>query len=187
MDGSPDSGGVPARWGLDVDRCRRSGTSSAIHPSRHLHGEKRAARPGGSETSTESYWAFWSDTSHHFLAQYLFPVSPGDKIFASLVLADGQWLPTIDDLSSSFSTRDEARASFRRAEWAQEHVIVAGDGDGYPRLSTVTFSDLEVNSADPSHAGLYSLSMTLTGQGHIAPSALVGDSFAVGQPTPGSS
>lgn len=142
----------------------------------------------GTRARTAVYRAWWSDTVHHYLPQYLFEVAPGDRIFASLVLADGQWSPTLNDetsgASANFSTHQETRGPFSVAEWAQEHAM-GSHGDGYPRLSTVTFTNLTVDAAAPRPSKMYSLSMSSTGRGLIAPSRLRRDSFSIGQPATG--
>jgi len=145
--------------------------------------------PGVSIAPTASYWAFWSDTRHGYRGRFLFDVSAGDRITASLVFRGGRCWPAIEDVTSRrlarFSTRDETGAAFTRAGWTQEHVMDRQDADGYPSLSTVTFSDLAINGSPPSQDGLYPLTMTLNDQTSIVPSPVTHDSFTVGQPAPG--
>jgi hypothetical protein len=142
--------------------------------------------PGAGTGSTPSYWAFWSDTDHHFFGQFLFNVFPGDAISARLVLAGARWLLTLTDVthrhSTTFTTVDEADASFDDADWLQEHVMSSRDGYGYPRLSTVAFENLAVNLEPPSAAALSPDSMTLSGPQLLTPGPFDDDAFVVGQP-----
>jgi hypothetical protein len=135
-----------------------------------------------------AYYAFWSDTTNHFHPHFLFRVDPGDVVSASLALADGQWkLAIVDETSgvtAHFSTDDEASASFNLAEWLQEDVTDAMTGKPfpYPRLTNIRFRRLEVDSATPMYADLYSQWMSASGV-NWAPSPLHRDSFALRRAT----
>jgi hypothetical protein len=128
------------------------------------------------------YRAFWTDTVHHFLPVNLFPVRPGDSLWASLTHRRRRWAVAIRDLTSGtgtqVTTQQEGRASFDWAEWEQEDVGLVGQPFDYPRLSTVGFQRLEVNGRPPALAGLYSSWMTKDRQ-RLAPSDLKNDSFSL--------
>ena len=130
------------------------------------------------------YQAFWSDTRHHFLSQQLFRVAVGDNISASLTLADKRWTLTIADrtsgASASFSTREEADASFNQAGWEEEDPRGRATGKPvpYPRLTAVRFRHLAVNSAVPRYADMYSQWMSVDG-GNLAPVPVRQDSFTL--------
>jgi hypothetical protein len=145
-------------------------------------------RAVGTSGSAAFYTAWWSDTDRDDLPQDLFPVSPGDRIFASLILADGRWRLTLEDktspvASTSFSTRQETDGPFTTAEWTQEHIMgPEGHGYGYPRLSTIRFSDVAVDGAAPSPRGMYPQSMSLGGTRLMVPSSVSNDAFSIAQP-----
>jgi protein-disulfide isomerase len=160
--------------------------AEAIHPHNAFiqigTQEERVAPPGRAPENV--YFAWWSDIGHEFLAQHLFRVKPGDSLSASLVLAPpGQWTLTIADSTSGtsahFSTNEETNAEFNQAEWLQEHP--GGEGQiplPYPQLTTVHFRQLQVNSAAPKYADLYSQWMSVIGRS-LAPSPLRDDSFTI--------
>jgi hypothetical protein len=130
------------------------------------------------------YGAFWSDAKQHGRARWLLPVNAGDLVSASLRLTNHQWALAIVDRSSGdtvhFSTLDEADASFSWAEWKQEDALNGNKGRSfpYPRLSTVRFSSLLVNSTAPSSRDLVPTWMTIDGR-DFAPTRLAGDSFGL--------
>ncbi len=144
------------------------------------------ARRSGA-TVTEDF-AFWSDTSHHFHAQTLFAVHPGDRISARLVLAHRKWALTIIDATSGasahFLTAQETHAPFNLAEWLQEDIQdkVTGKPYPYPHLTTVGLRALAVNGRKPSYAEMDSQWMSI-GKENLAPSRLRDDSFALGAAT----
>jgi hypothetical protein len=123
------------------------------------------------------YYAFWADTSHGYHARPLFAVGPGNDVVARLMLAGGRWRLSILDKTSgaaaSFSTAEEARASFITAEWLQEDAArtTRGIPSPYPRLANVGFRQVAVNSAAPSEAGLNSVWMSVNGT-TLAPTPL---------------
>jgi Peptidase A4 family len=148
--------------------------------------EGRFASPDGRHSS-DVYWAFWTDTRHHFLPITLFPVQPGDRIDAALTLRQGQWTISLVDLSSrtsvTFSTSEEARSSFVCGEWQQEDVGSVQRPGPYPLLSPLTFSDLRANGSAPDSAHLASASMNFD-RSTLAPSRLADDSFTLRQESP---
>ncbi len=97
------------------------------------------------------YYAFWSDVAHHYHPISLFQVSPGDVLRARMTLADGKWTLAIDDATSGatahLTTTDETTAAFNQAQWTQEDVTDGKNNKAfpYPRLASVTFSDIGVN------------------------------------------
>ncbi|MGD1058902.1 MAG: G1 family glutamic endopeptidase [Solirubrobacteraceae bacterium] len=136
---------------------------------------------------TQDY-AFWSDVANHFHAHLLFPVYPGDRISASLMLAHRQWMLTIVDKTSRatahFATRDEASASFNQAEWLQEDPRNGFTHKPalYPRLSAIRFRRLYINSVMPAYRDLYSQWMSANGV-NFGPSPLRQDAFTLGPAT----
>lgn len=146
-----------------------------LPPSRVAHREPR-------------YYAFWSDVKHSFHPQFIFVVKPEDVLSASLDLTHGHWVLAIRDHSTSassrFSTADEAHASFNLAEWTQEDVTSQATKKvaPYPRLTTVGFRGLAVNSTPPAYGDLYSTWMSANGV-YWAPTPLRGDSFTLRKAT----
>jgi hypothetical protein len=132
------------------------------------------------------FFAWWSDTAHHFYPVPLFfvPVRPGDRVSASLRLRRGHWTVSISDARTRtrarFLTRQETRARFNLAIWTQEdptdpRTLKQGP---YPELSAISFSRLAVNSAVPLGADLLSQWMSENGQ-ILGPTQLVDDGFAL--------
>jgi hypothetical protein len=82
-------------------------------------GTNEARSISGTGRVSDAYYAFWTDTVHHFEPIGLFAVRPGDRISASLVLSHRRWTVSIVDHSSgahrTVSTRDEAAARFELA------------------------------------------------------------------------
>jgi signal peptidase I len=144
--------------------------------------------PAAAAKPNLDYIAFWSDTARDFHPQPLFPVNPGDDIFASLTLARGRWTLAIVDKASGaeahFATREDANASFNEAQWMQEDIrdTTAKRPFPYPRLTAVAFHRLTVNSVPPSYSDLYSQWMSENGSS-LAPIALHDDSFIVRRAT----
>ena len=143
--------------------------------------EGRFASPNGARDD-DAYWAFWSDTRHHFLPITLFPVSAGDRIDAALALRDGQWMISIEDRTSrtsvTYSTSDEAQTSFAMGEWTQEDVGTVRRPGPYPPLSQLTVSGLRANGSAPDHRQLESVWMS-SNRGTLAPTRLARDSFTL--------
>jgi hypothetical protein len=133
------------------------------------------------------YYAFWSDTKREFHPQFLFRVSPGDDLRASLALAHKRWTLAIVDQTSGasahFSTGDEAHGSFNEGEWTQEDVeATPGKLYPYPRLSEVGFRRLAINGSVPNYGEMYSTWMSVNG-GYLAPTRLRGNSFTLRRAT----
>lgn len=130
------------------------------------------------------YEAFWSDPKWGFHPLFIFRVNPGDDVLASLTLEHKRWMLAIVDATSGaaayFSTRDETHASFNEAEWTQEDVMNDATGKPFPnpRLTTVGFRRLTVNSGVPTYAKLYSTWMSINGSS-LAPTPLHNDSFTL--------
>jgi len=131
------------------------------------------------------YFAWWSDTALHFMPVPLFAdMRPGDRVTASLSLGRGHWTGSISDArtrtGARFSTTQETRERLNLTEWIQEDPTDLGTRKHvpYPDLSPISFSRLEVNSAVPLAADLWSLWMSENGQ-ILGPSPLVADGFAL--------
>jgi Peptidase A4 family len=132
------------------------------------------------QKTVDVYYTFWSDVARHFKAKLLFPVSPGDSLSASLVLAHKQWILAIADNASGkkahLSIAGEARAPFNQAEWTQEDPGSEGDHARYPRMTVPVFQHLTVNSTEPAPA--YSQWMSVN-HGNLAPTVVHDDSFTL--------
>jgi hypothetical protein len=134
-------------------------------------------------------YAFWSDIGHHFRAQPLFIVKPGDRLAASLLLLSGRWRVSIVDLTSGkrsrFHTAEEAAFSFNMAEWLQEDPTSSSTHRplAYPVLSDVHFRRLRLDSTAPRYGALYSQWMSLR-LGSLEPSPLRDDAFFVHRARP---
>jgi hypothetical protein len=134
------------------------------------------------------YTAFWTDTTHHFLARELFGVAAGDRMSARLSLARGRWTVSVTDHTSrqhaQLTTTDEGHARLTMAEWYAEHVISSTGQKpiAYPMTTTLRFTGLLVNGHQPVARRLLSHWMTLPGH-DLAPSAADADAFAVAAAT----
>jgi hypothetical protein len=132
----------------------------------------------------DDYYAFWTDTAHHFEPIRLFDVHAGDQIETGLSLGHGTWRVRILDATSGarsdFATRDETGVTFNAAEWSQEHVTREQDDaeTPYPETTPVVMSQLKVNSTSPEPELLWSRWMSENGR-YLAPTPLAGDSFAL--------
>jgi hypothetical protein len=157
-------------------------TSSASGPFIQIGTEEWDADPA--RDPRRSYFAFWSDTKHHYLDQPLFNIDPGDTVSATLKLTGGRWVLGIIDTTTGtnayFSTAQETNGSFTQASWLQEHVVGTRPRRpfAYPRLTTVGFRGLRVNSTAPSYGDLCPSWMSENGQ-TLAPTALHADSFTL--------
>jgi hypothetical protein len=123
------------------------------------------------------YTAFWSDTQHHYRAQRLLEVRAGDRISASLTLAEGRWTLAIADRTSgarrSFSTTEEAGAAFDQGEWTREDPTNGETHEHvpYPRLARVRFDGMRLDGRLPGYGALYSVWMSAWTRG--APASCV--------------
>lgn len=139
--------------------------------------------------SDDYYYAFWSDTRHHFYPVDLFDVQPGDRITAAMALSKGRcrWTLSISDARARatrrFSTADEGAGRFNEGQWLQEHRTKGPSP--YLTLADVRFSGLKVNGAPPRYADVYAQWMTLPAGRSLAPSPLAGDRFTLGPATLG--
>jgi hypothetical protein len=131
-----------------------------------------------------AYFAFWSDTARHFHPLFLFPVSPGDELSASMTLGPRGWALSIKDetsgASASLTTTYALGARYNEVEWTQEDVTDGRTSKPfpYPRLSTVVFTHLTVNSHAPGAGAVYSQPMSEPGVS-LTPSTLSDDAFAL--------
>jgi hypothetical protein len=138
------------------------------------------------QKAVDVYSTFWSDTAHHYQAEQLFPVSPGDTLSASLTLASKQWTLAITDSTSRreahFSIADELEAPFNQAEWTQEDPGHENDHARYPQMAAPVFQHLTVNSTAPAPAylALFSGWMSVD-HSNLAPTAVHNDSFTLQQ------
>lgn len=98
------------------------------------------------------YYAFWSDTANDDVAQRLFPVTPGDAVFAGAAHTAHGWRLTFRDLTSgrsrSFTVRYARNVGFSVKDWAVEDTSGCAVSP-YPQTSTVTMKDLKLNGKRP--------------------------------------
>jgi Peptidase A4 family len=160
------------------------GLTSASTPFIQVGTEEavNACLPGFSGCPPIVYSAWWSDTARGFLAQPLpMSVRPGDRVTARLRLARGRWTVSISDARTSvqrrISTHQETHAHFNRAEWVQEDPLNERT-DKQASFSTVSLSQLAVNTGAPLGADLLSLWMSENGR-VLGPSPLRDDGFAL--------
>lgn len=145
---------------------------------------ERGGWPKHRHRALERDFAFWSDGAHHYRAQFIFVVGPGDRVSAIIRPSAGRWTLTIRDLTSGtiayITIPEEAGASFAQAEWVQEDPRSSMDHSPvfYPRLSDVRFAELEVDARRPSYATLYATWMSLR-MVALAPSPLRDGSFYI--------
>jgi hypothetical protein len=147
-------------------------------------GINEECEPDSSGHGVDYYYAFWSDTAHHFHPEFLFGVQPEDTIAATLDHRAGRWQVSIKDAAAghqaAFVTRDEASARFDLAEWLQEDITQVKNNQPfpYPHLRTVTIRDLRVDSVAPSYASVESQWMSENHQ-NLGPSPLRDGRFSL--------
>jgi hypothetical protein len=138
-------------------------------------------RPDG---KPDQYFAFWTDTARSFRPVPLFLVAPGDRLAASLVLADHRWMVAISDLANHrharFTTTEEGHASFGIATWLQEDPLDVNHRRlaPYPELSGLQIAGLSENGHAPS-AELTNVQWMSRGQQVLAPTVLDHDAFTL--------
>ncbi len=115
--------------------------------------------PGLFQDGTTSYcvngqegdWSWWTDAAEAYSSQLLFPVAPGDLIYAQVYQeASGEWAYDIQDLTSqvSSSAAPAAPESYSgpgtTAEWIAEDPGDPSTDEPYPlaNFGSVTFTDL---------------------------------------------
>ncbi|MGA2470909.1 MAG: G1 family glutamic endopeptidase [Solirubrobacteraceae bacterium] len=182
----------PGRAGTWIG-AQTPGDSSAPFIQIGTNEERHAADRQAAVPRSNFYYAFWSDTLHHFHPQFLFLVRPGDRISASLSLARGRWRLAIVDPAShevtSFLTTDEAHGAFNEAQWLQEDITDTVTPRNslypYPQLSRVLFTRLTVNHAPPRPGNLNSEWMSPERRGYIAPTPVRDDGYSLRHATLG--
>lgn len=131
-------------------------------------------------TGAEASYAFWSDVAHHFLPVFLFRVSNGDMIAASIRRTQGAWRLTISDItanvSRSFAVPVETSGTGGFAEWLQEDPGSPHRRAVYPKLGDVEMRELEVNRKPVPVAQMESQWMTVNGA-TVGPSPIHQGSF----------
>lgn len=105
-------------------------------------------------SSTDQYYAFWSDTAKSFRPLFLLGVKPGDSVKTSMALKPEGWSLTLDDITSgkarTVQTRYGASDQFNSCEWFQENPVYGQfDHTDYPSLSMVTFRKMALNHSTP--------------------------------------
>ena len=115
--------------------------------------------PGLFQDGTTSYcvngqegdWSWWTDAAEAYSSQLLFPVAPGDLIYAQVYQeASGEWAYDIEDVTSqvSSSAAPAAPESYSgpgtTAEWIAEDPGDPSTDEPYPLadFGSVTFTDL---------------------------------------------
>jgi hypothetical protein len=132
------------------------------------------------------YYAFWTDTDHHFHPISFMTVLPGERVSASLTLAGGRWRIRFVDHTSGQSreivTRQETHAVMRQAEWLQEDPSIGKHPherrQPYAGTVPVRFSALRANGSVPRPRDLLPQEMVLP-HGELTPTLVQGDSFTV--------
>jgi hypothetical protein len=137
---------------------------------------ERQFRSGG------SYYAFWTDTTRHYLPTRLFQVRPGDEVTAQIRLRHQRWNLRIVDATTGehrgFSTSEEAAAPFAQAGWIQEDPGPIGKPAPYAEHSKIVFQHVSVNSTVPAAGRLASTWMSVGGR-YFAPTPLRHGSFSI--------
>lgn len=138
------------------------------------------------ESSSDTYYAFWSDTAHHFHPVELFPVVPGNRVSASIRLSQGRWTLTIRDASlretKRLMTDQETTGTFNEAEYLQEDVTNGRTGTpfSYPTLSPVRFSRLTFNGKTARDGEVESQWMSVAAGHSVGPGPVADAAFSVG-------
>jgi hypothetical protein len=148
--------------------------------------EFRDQVPSGGATT--SYYVFWSSTKLDFHPRFLFAVRPGDVVTLAMTLAHGRWrMRATDETTGRTRTVTAAggRGPFEQASWTQEDVAKndAGVQLTYPKLATVRFSHMQVNSAVPPKRSLTTSWMSAN-NGTFGPTPASAGSFSVGRVHP---
>jgi hypothetical protein len=130
------------------------------------------------------YVAFWSDTKEHFEPQIFAVVRPGDPIVASMDATTTGWTLTFDDQRNPTPVvlnNTEPPTGYSQGEWLQEDP---GGGAPYPKLASVSFSDLQINHESPA-LRFEDASWLTTPDGRIyGPKSVSGDPLTVAAVTP---
>jgi hypothetical protein len=130
------------------------------------------------------YVAFWSDTQEHFQPQIFAVVRPGDPIVASMGATTTGWRLTFDDQRDPTPVvldNTEPPTGYSQGEWLQEDP---GGGAPYPKLASVSFSDLQINHESPALT-FDDASWLTTPDGRIyGPKPVSGDPLTVAAVTP---
>jgi hypothetical protein len=134
----------------------------------------------------DDYYAFWSDTAHHFHPVGMLSVLPGERVSATLALVGHRWRIRLVDHTSQQTrqvfTRNETHAVLRQAEWLQEDPSFGT----YPHVRRlpyaptvpVHFSALRANGSVPRAHDLFAATMVLP-HTDLAPNAVHRDAFTV--------
>lgn len=131
------------------------------------------------------YYAFWSDSAHHFHPVPLFQVAAGDRVTASMALGHGHWNIRITDQTltetARLSTAQETHGAVTQAEWTEEDPteLPSHDAFPYPRLSLLRFWGLRVNGVAPADDATSVQSIAAGGK-VFTPSAIGEDEFTLG-------
>jgi hypothetical protein len=130
------------------------------------------------------YVAFWSDTQEHFGPQIFAVVRPGDPIVASMDATATGWKLTFDDQRNPTPVvlnNTEPPTGYTQGEWLQEDP---GGGAPYPKLASVSFSDVRINHENPALT-FDDASWLTTPDGRIyGPKPVAGDPLTVAAVTP---
>jgi hypothetical protein len=131
-----------------------------------------------------AYFGFWSDVSHHFMAQPLFPAHAGDSVSAALKLDHKHWLLALTDNTSGGKARlsigSETEEPFDQAEWVQEDPGAENNHVEYPLLTMPAFRHLTVNAIPPPPGSPDVFSQWMSANyGTLGATSLQGDSFTL--------
>ena len=131
------------------------------------------------------YYAYWSDTTHHFHPVFLAYVYPGDRVVANLSRHRSKWRISITDevLHATYrvSTNDETETGSTYADWLQEDPSAPKPGQPlpYPRLSAVHFDRVRVNSFVPLPGEMVASAMSVPNNADLWPGLFVDGSFTL--------
>jgi hypothetical protein len=146
---------------------------------------EEAERPGH-----DHYNAFWSDSQVGFHPQLLGPVFPGDVVSAQMVQVDSGWQLTLRDLGAhrtyDITVPYGADQKLTQAEWTQEDPspsLVTPVDLPYPKMSNVSFDDVQVNNTTPSLNLRYGQILMASGGTILVPGPFQNDEFSLLSPT----
>jgi hypothetical protein len=140
-------------------------------------------------TGYDYYSAFWSDSAMGFHPQLLGPVWEGDVVSAQMSQVESGWRLTLRDTGANrtydITVPFAAGQTLTQAEWTQEDPSPSGMTSvdlPYPKTSTVTFDDVEVNHSVPSLNITSGQALMASGGSILIPGPFQSDSFSLVSP-----
>jgi hypothetical protein len=136
-----------------------------------------------------SYEAFWSDVTVGFSPQFFAAVDPGELLAVQMTRGATGWTLSMHLGTSKTPTTKVidygVGQSFTQAEWLQEDPApssVTAVDEPYPRLSSVVFSDLEVNDQPPHLTRSDGVTLSARGGIFLVPTSVRNGSFSLVAP-----